>query len=120
MNNSFMKMMHKKSAPLLFLEIVNPIAFYCLCCGRDWHQLLLRASKFTLSESLWRERKGACLLGMSSDPQSLMAFVVVLSKSCWEARVTHWQLTEGRQDANSPRTTGKYRASPVCTRKTRR
>lgn len=113
--------MKKKSVPLLFLEIVNPVAFLCLCCGGGWQRLSLGASEFMLSESLrTRRRKGACLLGMSSDPLSLLAFVGVLRKSCRAAGVTHRQLTEGRQEANSPSTTGKYRVSPVRTRKRRR
>lgn len=36
----------KKSTFLLFLEIVNPVSFFCLCCGGTWQRLSLRASKF--------------------------------------------------------------------------
>lgn len=91
--------MKMKSVPVLFLEIVNPVAFFfCLCCGGGRQWLSLRTSAFTLSESLQVVgRKGVYFLGMSSDLLSLMTFVGVLRKSCRAARVTHPPAADWRQ-----------------------
>lgn len=97
-------------------KLLTQLLFFCLCCGGTWQRLSLRASKFiSVKVSEWGGRKDA-----GPAPLSLMASVGVLRKPCLASRVTHRQLTEGRQDANSPCTTGKYRAIPVCARKRRR